>query len=312
MAKTYCFDLDGTLCSNTFGEYESAVPFPWAVARVNALADAGHRILIFTARGSATGIDWSDRTRVQLEDWGVHYDDLIFGKPSADVYVDDRAVHTDAWRAAGALAPPGFDEIPAYVSRVLEVGRTFGGRALGLKEHVGRARAVAAAAGICVATDPTALAGRVRASLTAHVPTAGTDLVYVLTLASWRSAAHLDVASPDVSATVGVICRGLDEVARGLASFVAPGADEACVLARITTAPDLPGAWPLLRAVDGSVGTRWAAISASCAVACSRCSPSSGRPRWRPCGSARWPPPSGCRSGRLRSGPRTSPRPTKC
>src|SRR5918999_788747 len=103
MPKTFCFDLDGTLCSNTFGEYESAAPFPWAVARVNALAGAGHRIVIFTARGSATGIDWAERTRGQLEDWGVRYDDLVFGKPSADVYVDDRAVHTDAWRAAGAL-----------------------------------------------------------------------------------------------------------------------------------------------------------------------------------------------------------------
>jgi hypothetical protein len=253
MAKTLCFDLDGTLCSNTFGEYESAAPFPWAVARVNALAGAGHRIVIFTARGSATGIDWRDRTRGQLEGWGVHYDDLVFGKPSADVYVDDRAVHTDAWRAAGALAPPGFDDVPAYVSRVLEAGRTFGGRALGLKEHVGRARAVAAAAGIAVATDPIALAGLVRASLAARAPTVETDVVYVLTLAAWRSAAHLDVVSPDASANVGVTCRGLDEVARGLASLVAPGADEVCVFARISATPESPGAWPLFRAVDGSI-----------------------------------------------------------
>jgi hypothetical protein len=253
MASTFCFDLDGTLCSNTFGEYESAAPFPWAIARVNVLAGAGHRIVIFTARGSATGLDWADRTRAQLEGWGVHYDDLVFGKPSADVYIDDRAVHTDSWRAAGALTPPGVDDVPPYVSRVLEAGRTFGGRALGLKEHVGRARAAVTAAGISVAADPIAVAARVRASLAARAPTVGTDVVYVLTFAAWRSAAHLDVASPDASANVGVTCRGLDEVARGLASLVAPGTNEVCVLARISATPDHLGAWPLCRAVDGSI-----------------------------------------------------------
>src|SRR4051794_20649486 len=98
MPKTLCFDLDGTLCSNTFGAYESAEPLPWAIARVNALGLAGHRIVILTARGSASGIDWGERTRAQLRRWGVRYDELVFGKPSADVYIDDRALHTTAWR----------------------------------------------------------------------------------------------------------------------------------------------------------------------------------------------------------------------
>jgi branched-subunit amino acid aminotransferase/4-amino-4-deoxychorismate lyase len=253
MPKTLCFDLDGTLCSNTFGQYESAEPFPWAVARVNSLAGAGHHIVIFTARGSATGIDWCERTREQLASWGVRYDALVFGKPSADVYVDDRAVHTDAWRAAGACSLPACDDVPAHVSRVFEAGRTFRGRPLGLKEHVSRARALATAAGIRTALDPTALAGRVRASLETRPPTPPNEIVYVLTLASWRSAAHLDVTTPNASASVGVTFRRLDEVAQGLAPMVAPGTDDVCVLARISATPDPPGAWPLCRAADGSI-----------------------------------------------------------
>ena len=104
--QTFCFDLDGTLCTNTWGEYEQARPFPWAIERVNALARAGHRILIFTARGGTTGIDWRERTEAQLQAWGVHYDELVFGKPTADVYVDDRTVHVDAWRYGSALTVP--------------------------------------------------------------------------------------------------------------------------------------------------------------------------------------------------------------
>jgi 3-deoxy-manno-octulosonate cytidylyltransferase (CMP-KDO synthetase) len=100
---TICFDLDGTLCTNTFGEYERAEPFGWAIERLNRLGAAGHRIVIFTARGTATGIDWRDVTLTQLERWGVSYDELRFGKPSADVYVDDRAVHTEAWRLGDSL-----------------------------------------------------------------------------------------------------------------------------------------------------------------------------------------------------------------
>ncbi|MBV9818689.1 MAG: hypothetical protein JOZ07_10100 [Solirubrobacterales bacterium] len=53
-----CFDLDGTLCTNTGGDHDGAEPFPWAIARVNRLAAEGHRIVVFTARGTATGIDW--------------------------------------------------------------------------------------------------------------------------------------------------------------------------------------------------------------------------------------------------------------
>lgn len=93
----YCFDIDGTLCTNTNGDYKSAQPFAGRIAKVNALHEAGHTIYLQTARGSTTGIDWRDVTELQMKQWGVRYHLLFLGKPTADIYVDDRAVSDTLW-----------------------------------------------------------------------------------------------------------------------------------------------------------------------------------------------------------------------
>jgi len=90
--KSYCFDLDGTLCSNTEGEYAQAVPLPERILKVNELYDLGNKILIYTARGTVTGIDWRELTQNQLDEWGIKHHELRLGKPFADIYVDDRGV----------------------------------------------------------------------------------------------------------------------------------------------------------------------------------------------------------------------------
>ncbi len=86
-------DIDGVLAEAVADlDYSEAGPIPDNVARVNALYDAGCHIVLFTARGSVTGKDWSEVTRNQLERWGVRYHELRFGKPAADYYIDDRLV----------------------------------------------------------------------------------------------------------------------------------------------------------------------------------------------------------------------------
>ena len=90
---TYCFDLDGTLCTNTEGEYVSAVPFPERINEVKKLYDAGHTILIDTARGSSTGLNWFKLTEGQLVDWGCPYHQLRVGsKLTADIFIDDKGI----------------------------------------------------------------------------------------------------------------------------------------------------------------------------------------------------------------------------
>ena len=91
--KTYCFDIDGviaTLVPNN--DYALAHPRVAVINRINSLYDEGHKIILFTARGSATGLSWENVTEKQMEDWGVKYHKLQFGKPAADYYVDDRMV----------------------------------------------------------------------------------------------------------------------------------------------------------------------------------------------------------------------------
>ena len=93
----YIFDIDGTLCTNENDDYSFATPLNKRIDIVNKLYDDGHTIKIFTARGSATGIDWKELTKKQLVEWKVKHHELIFGKPHADVFIDDKAKDLFSW-----------------------------------------------------------------------------------------------------------------------------------------------------------------------------------------------------------------------
>lgn len=91
--KVFCFDLDGVI----FGlvpdlDYTKAPALVHTVDLVNHLYRSGHYIKLYTARGSATGIDWRDVTERQLADCGLLYHELHFGKPAADYYIDDHFI----------------------------------------------------------------------------------------------------------------------------------------------------------------------------------------------------------------------------
>jgi hypothetical protein len=92
MDKTFCFDIDGTICSETYGNYNTAIPFPDMIRMINCLYKQGHTITIHTARGGTTGINWEAVTETQLKKWGVKYHHLVMGKPAADVYIDDKSI----------------------------------------------------------------------------------------------------------------------------------------------------------------------------------------------------------------------------
>lgn len=87
----YCFDLDGTLCVTVNGDYVNSKPINIRIEKVRQLFEGGNNIIIDTARGSSTGIDWSELTRSQLNEWGVPYHQLRTGKKiEADIYIDDK------------------------------------------------------------------------------------------------------------------------------------------------------------------------------------------------------------------------------
>lgn len=86
-------DIDGVIAqARPQLDYAAAMPMRDNIARINALFEAGCHITLFTARGSGTGQDWTETTLGQLRQWGVRYNELRFGKPAADFYIDDRLV----------------------------------------------------------------------------------------------------------------------------------------------------------------------------------------------------------------------------
>jgi hypothetical protein len=89
----YCFDLDGTLCTNTNGEYNNATPYLGRIERVNQLYNTGNYIIINSARGSKSGKDWFIMTEKQIKNWGLSFHELHVGKKiDADLFIDDKAI----------------------------------------------------------------------------------------------------------------------------------------------------------------------------------------------------------------------------
>lgn len=94
--KRFVFDIDGVIAKLTpNNNYADAEPNQKMIEVVNKLYDMGNQIILLTARGYVTGIDWKEITEKQLQQWGVCYHELHFGKPNADYYVDDHMISMD-------------------------------------------------------------------------------------------------------------------------------------------------------------------------------------------------------------------------
>ena len=93
----YCFDLDNTLLKTEGTDYKNSKPIQEAIDKVNELYNQGNTIKIFTARGSRSGIDWREFTKIQLHYYGIRYHEVILGKPHADRFIDDKAINVKDW-----------------------------------------------------------------------------------------------------------------------------------------------------------------------------------------------------------------------
>ena len=93
-----CFDIDNVLCKSSGNNYKKSKPIKKNINAVNILKSRGHYIKVFTSRfmgrnnenkllAKKQGYNF---TKKQLKIWGVNYDKLIFGKPSYDLFVDDK------------------------------------------------------------------------------------------------------------------------------------------------------------------------------------------------------------------------------
>lgn len=100
-------DLDGTICAiKKPGEsYQDLPVLNGAAAKIKALRKSGHYVIIHSARNMATcesnlGKVMKNVGMITLE-WlkkhEVEYDEIYFGKPNADLYIDDRALRFESW-----------------------------------------------------------------------------------------------------------------------------------------------------------------------------------------------------------------------
>jgi len=93
--KSIMIDLDGVICSEErVFDRPLAEPIAGARQALQQLRDAGHTIVIYTARG------WAEYrvTRQWLDEHGMTYDAIHMGKPIAHVWIDDRAIRFRDWK----------------------------------------------------------------------------------------------------------------------------------------------------------------------------------------------------------------------
>ena len=87
----YIVDIDNTICESINSDYPNSIPYTDRIQKINELYDNGHTIIYWTARGGNSGIDWTELTTQQLQDWKCKHHELRMRKPSYDVWIDDKA-----------------------------------------------------------------------------------------------------------------------------------------------------------------------------------------------------------------------------
>jgi capsule biosynthesis phosphatase len=105
--STFVIDIDGTICvapknENDSYDYANAKPISKVIEKIIALKEAGHTIILHTARGMRTHSGNVEQIKSQvlpiLTEWlsanGVPYDELHVGKPWGPnvYYIDDRGL----------------------------------------------------------------------------------------------------------------------------------------------------------------------------------------------------------------------------
>ena len=98
-----CFDLDNTLVTfpRVKNDYTTVEPITKNIEFLKYLKNFNHTIIIYTARRMKTSkgntgkvmADIGKITFDTLEKFNIPYDELYFGKPYADVYIDDLALN---------------------------------------------------------------------------------------------------------------------------------------------------------------------------------------------------------------------------
>ena len=100
--KIVFVDIDETICFyekeiplDGKKDYNLAIPDYKNIQKINNLYDNGCKIIYWTARGSRSGIDWTEFTTKQLISWGAKFHEIRCTKPYYDVFIEDRSLRIE-------------------------------------------------------------------------------------------------------------------------------------------------------------------------------------------------------------------------
>ena len=100
MNKIICFDLDNVICTTKKNDYFRSKPKKNIIKFINKLYYDGYIIKVFTSRYMGRNKENISKakkqgykfTKNQLKKWNLKYNKLIMGKPSYDLFIDDKAL----------------------------------------------------------------------------------------------------------------------------------------------------------------------------------------------------------------------------
>lgn len=103
-----CFDIDGVIANFKAPNqnYSDVLPIEGASEVIRNLRLGGHEVILHTARQMKTTNGNVSKVLARegknLFDWlekhEIEYDEILFGKPYADLYVDDNAIRFTSWK----------------------------------------------------------------------------------------------------------------------------------------------------------------------------------------------------------------------
>jgi capsule biosynthesis phosphatase len=128
--KTIVIDVDDTISTHVDRDYKNAIPHVDVISKINAMYAAGWKIVLHTARGVLSLNGDVEKIEAErgpiLREWldrhGVRYHELVFGKPLALAYVDDKAMRPDEFVRAdfGVLSGGSGSSIDRFGDRVIK------------------------------------------------------------------------------------------------------------------------------------------------------------------------------------------------
>jgi len=97
--KIICFDIDNVICRTHKNDYTKSKPIKKTINLINYLYKKGYFIKIFTSRFMGRNNENINKAKKngykltinQLKKWNIKFHILIMGKPSFDIYIDDKA-----------------------------------------------------------------------------------------------------------------------------------------------------------------------------------------------------------------------------